>query len=102
MQYKISFTTQFTTEFKHLSKRHRSLMTDFAALKTSLMANPFQGVEMSPASVRFVWQSPPKDVVRLVEHALLRLPLTIFFISNAEAQRRRGSASGENTEMHSS
>ena len=48
MQYKISFTTQFTTEFKHLSKRHRSLMTDFAALKTSLMANPFQGVEMSP------------------------------------------------------
>lgn len=48
MQYKISFTSQFTTEFKHLSKRHRSLLTDFETFKDSLMADPFQGVELSP------------------------------------------------------
>lgn len=48
MQYKISFTSQFTAEFKHLSKRHRSLLSDFAVLKDSLLSNPYQGVELSP------------------------------------------------------
>lgn len=48
MQFRISFSTQFTSKFKHLSKRHRSLLSDFTSLKNSLLENPFQGTELSP------------------------------------------------------
>ena len=48
MNYKVSFTTQFTAAAKRLSKRHRSFLDDFTTFKESLQANPYQGVEIAP------------------------------------------------------
>lgn len=38
----------FTSEFKRLSKRYRSLVADYEAFLESLKSNPLQGTELAP------------------------------------------------------
>ena len=38
----------FTSEFKKLAKRYRSLAEDYERFLESLMSNPLQGVEIAP------------------------------------------------------
>lgn len=38
----------FTSEFKRLAKRYRSLAKDYEAFLESLKSNPLQGVEIAP------------------------------------------------------
>ncbi len=42
----VRISEDFRIAFKRLKKRHRSLETDFERLLASLLANPFQGVEL--------------------------------------------------------
>ena len=48
MRYETDYSPEFTSEFKKLKKRHRSLVDDFDSFKKGLQDNPLQGVELSP------------------------------------------------------
>lgn len=48
MSLEIIRSKYFTTEFKRLSKRYRSLLDDYESLLESLRANPLQGIEIAP------------------------------------------------------
>lgn len=48
MSLEIIRSKYFTTEFKRLSKRYRSLLDDYELLLESLRANPLQGIEIAP------------------------------------------------------
>lgn len=47
MSYKIATTPQFDRELKKLSKKHRSIKADVAALGEKLENNPFIGDELT-------------------------------------------------------
>ena len=48
MNFEIQTTSYFDREAKQLAKRHRSFIDDLAALRESLLSNPYQGTELSP------------------------------------------------------
>ena len=48
MSLEIVRSDYFTSEFKRLAKRYRSLAKDYEAFLESLKQNPFQGVEIAP------------------------------------------------------
>lgn len=48
MNFEIQTTSYFDREAKQLAKRHRSFVDDLTALRESLLANPYQGTELSP------------------------------------------------------
>ena len=48
MSLEIVRSDYFTSEFKRLAKRYRSLAKDYEAFLESLKANPLQGVEIAP------------------------------------------------------
>ena len=48
MNFEIHTTSYFDREAKQLAKRHRSFVDDLTALRESLLANPYQGTELSP------------------------------------------------------
>ena len=48
MNLEIVRSDYFTSEFKKLAKRHRSLIDDYESFIESLKANPMQGVEIAP------------------------------------------------------
>ncbi|MBM6675016.1 addiction module toxin RelE [Marseilla massiliensis] len=48
MSLEIVRSDYFTSEFKRLAKRYRSLAKDYEAFLESLKSNPLQGVEIAP------------------------------------------------------
>ena len=48
MSLEIVRSDYFTSEFKWLAKRYRSLAKDYEAFLESLKSNPLQGVEIAP------------------------------------------------------
>ena len=48
MSLEVVRSDYFTSEFKRLSKRYRSLVADYEAFLESLKANPLQGTELAP------------------------------------------------------
>lgn len=48
MSLEIVRSDYFTSEFKRLAKRYRSLAEDYERFLESLMSNPLQGVEIAP------------------------------------------------------
>lgn len=48
MSFEILTTPEFESQAKALQKRHRSFKSDLKTLVSSLIENPFQGVELSP------------------------------------------------------
>lgn len=48
MNFEIQTTSYFDREAKRMAKRHRSFIDDLTALRDSLLANPYQGTELSP------------------------------------------------------
>jgi mRNA-degrading endonuclease RelE of RelBE toxin-antitoxin system len=46
MSFKINFTSDFERHFKRLSKKYKSLPTDFAALSDSLRTDPELGAPL--------------------------------------------------------
>jgi len=48
MSYKIQIGKDFNVSFKRLSKRYRSLPTDYQYFLESLQENPLQGAELYP------------------------------------------------------
>lgn len=48
MSFEVITTVRFDKELKALSKKYRSIKTDFKILKESLEDNPFQGDELCP------------------------------------------------------
>lgn len=48
MNLEILTTSYFDREAKQLAKRYRSFIDDLAVLRESLLANPYQGTELSP------------------------------------------------------
>lgn len=48
MNFQINITPEFLKSLKALSKRHRSIKTDFKNFTDSLRENPFQGDEIAP------------------------------------------------------
>lgn len=48
MNFEIQTTNYFDAEAKRLAKRHRSFIDDLKDFQESLLANPYQGTELSP------------------------------------------------------
>ena len=48
MNFEIQTSSYFDAEAKRLAKRHRSFIDDLQAFQKSILANPFQGTELSP------------------------------------------------------
>ena len=48
MSFEIQTTSSFDAEAKRLAKRHRSFIDDLQDFQKSLLANPYQGTELSP------------------------------------------------------
>lgn len=48
MNFEIQTTNYFDAEAKRLAKRHRSFIDDLKDFQGSLLANPYQGTELSP------------------------------------------------------
>ena len=48
MNFEIQTSSYFDAEAKRLAKRHRSFIDDLQDFQKSILANPFQGTELSP------------------------------------------------------
>ena len=48
MNFEIQTTSYFDTEAKRRAKRHRSFASDLKDFRDSILANPYQGTELSP------------------------------------------------------
>ena len=48
MSFEIQTSSYFDAEAKRLAKRHRSFVADLSDFRDSILANPYQGTEISP------------------------------------------------------
>ena len=48
MSFEIQTSSYFDAEAKRLAKRHRSFIDDLSDFRDSILANPYQGTEISP------------------------------------------------------
>lgn len=96
MNFELQTTSYFDSEAKKLAKRHRSFIDDLQGFRDSLLANPYQGVEMSPGIrkirltidskargksggarvITFTYLVNEKDGVVILPHCPLRSPFS--------------------------